>query len=223
MKLPKVRVLPVLAVTVAGAILMRGESAVDGFGPAVGAVKTALAQTAPQDPAGQDGDGEQDTSDSRLPADAECLAGDDREILLSLRERRNEIQSARDRLEEERAEIATVRERLKEERENLEELKADVEDRLAKREQKAREDLQRQVEIFTNMRPEKAAGVISEMRLRLAGDIIESMPPRSSAPILDSMDSGSAFRITSELDRRRRMLKGEQPMTGKSPAMQEGN
>lgn len=177
--------------------------------PVLAAVSPASAQDGETRTAGGDAGG--DGGPASVTAGT-CWNESEFAVLADLRERAQADRPKGVKLAERRSALKAARKRLEQKMQRLRSLKQDLKTRLAARNKAAREDIERLVRIYANMRPEKAAKVMNRLTLATAADIMQRVEPRDAAEILTQMNADAGSRLTRELDRRRRMLKGEAPV-----------
>jgi flagellar motility protein MotE (MotC chaperone) len=194
--------LAVLALSVAPELSRKVE-------PVLAAVGPASAQDGETRRAGEGAGGA--SGPARLTAGT-CWNESEFAVLADLRERARADRPQGVELAERRSALKAARKRLEQKMQRMRALKQDLKTRLAARNKAAREDIERLVRIYSNMRPEKAAKVMNRLTLATAADIMQRVQPRDAAEILTQMDADAGSRLTRELDRRRRMLKGEAPV-----------
>ena len=125
-----------------------------------------------------------------------ALLADERKALL---EREAKIQLGQDKLQSEAQQLQT--------------LKAALEGLLAKVEAQQNEDVDRLVNLYRNMKPKSAAGIINELDMEASVLVLATMSERDAAPILANLDPARA-RAISKIILERSKLPGDQNFSG---------
>ncbi len=149
---------------------------------------------------------------ANLPKTTEnCEAPED--VLISLNKERELVAKQRAELENQRAEFALAQERLGIEKKSLTELKTSIEDLLARVDAAQTDDLNRLIDLYTNMKPTDAARIMDDLDIETTIMILGTMKPRTAAPILAKIPAVRA-RAVSKIILERSQLPGDQDLTG---------
>lgn len=140
-----------------------------------------------------------------------CEAPQD--ILISLAKERELVNKQQAELENQRAEFALAQERLRIEKSSLTELKSSIEAMLARVDAAQTEDLDRLIQLYTNMKPTDAARIMDDLDIETTIMILGTMKPRTAAPILAKIPAVRA-RAVSKIILERSQLPGDQDLTG---------
>ncbi len=131
-----------------------------------------------------------------------------------------EIQRERELLDEQRqaliereAKLQIGQQALESEAEKLLGFKVALEDLLAKVETAQNDDVNRLVNLYRNMKPKEAAGIINELDMESTVLILATMAERDAAPILANIDAARARAISKILIERSK-LPGDQDFSG---------
>ncbi len=122
-------------------------------------------------------------------------------------------QEEQEELENQRAEFALARERLNIEKASLTELKTSIEDLLGRVDAAQTEDLDRLIQLYTNMKPTDAARIMDDLDIETTIMILGTMKPRTAAPILAKIPPVRA-RAVSKIILERSQLPADQDLTG---------
>lgn len=155
-----------------------------------------------------------------IPAEALLGAGAEfpsceipEQVLQSLHKERSLLAEQRRDLADREAEVALARAKLDIEKTALVELKASIEDLLAKVEAQQTDDLERLISLYQNMKPAEAAGIMNDLDIEVMIMILGTMQPRVAAPILARMSPVRA-RAVSKIILERSKLPGDQRLEG---------
>ena len=140
-----------------------------------------------------------------------CEAPED--VLISLTKERELVRLQQEELENQRAEFALARERLNIEKASLTELKTSIEDLLGRVDAAQTEDLDRLIQLYTNMKPTDAARIMDDLDIETTIMILGTMKPRTAAPILAKIPPVRA-RAVSKIILERSQLPADQDLTG---------
>ena len=131
----------------------------------------------------------------------------------SLTKERELVRLQQEELENQRAEFALARERLNIEKASLTELKTSIEDLLGRVDAAQTEDLDRLIQLYTNMKPTDAARIMDDLDIETTIMILGTMKPRTAAPILAKIPPVRA-RAVSKIILERSQLPADQDLTG---------
>ncbi|MDK3016705.1 MotE family protein [Pseudodonghicola flavimaris] len=135
------------------------------------------------------------------------------EVLQSLNRERDLIAAQRADLESRQSELSLAREKLEIEKQALLELKASIEDLLARAKAAQTEDLDRLIAFYENMKPAEAARIMDDLDIEVTILVLAQMKPRAAAPILAKMSPVRA-RAVSKIILERSQLPGDQDLVG---------
>lgn len=142
--------------------------------------------------------------ESEAPVDlASCPAPE--EMLEAVNEERDLLAKQKDDMAERRAEIDLAREQLDIESQRLEELKAKLEGLISKIDDTHQGDVDRLVNLYRNMKPREAAGIMDNLDLEVSVMVLGQMEERDAAPILAGLSTGKAQAVSKILFERARM------------------
>jgi len=145
----------------------------------------------------------------KIPAQCETPE----EVLQSLARERDLIAAQKEELESRRSELALAQEKLEIEKAALLELKATIEDLLARVKAAETEDLERLIGFYENMKPAEAARIMDDLDIEVTILVLGKMKPRVAAPILAKMSPVRA-RAVSKIILERSQLPGDQDLVG---------
>ncbi|MGY9038370.1 MotE family protein [Sulfitobacter sp. M13] len=140
-----------------------------------------------------------------------CEAPED--VLISLTKERELVRLQQVELENQRAEFALARERLNIEKASLTELKTSIESLLGRVDAAQTDDLDRLIQLYTNMKPTDAARIMDDLDIETTIMILGTMKPRTAAPILAKIPAVRA-RAVSKIILERSQLPADQDLTG---------
>lgn len=131
-------------------------------------------------------------------------------VLKGLEEKRAAIAEDQERLEQEKKRLEKFKEEIDEKLEALGTLKQQIQDDLAKLEQrKTEQELESQaafdakmntlVKVYSGMKPKKAAAIVDKMDIEVAKQIFSRMRETSAAQILAFVDSEKAAKISERI------------------------
>ncbi len=135
------------------------------------------------------------------------------EVLQSLSRERELIAAQKEELEARKSELTLAREKLEIEKAALLELKATIEDLLARAKANETEDLERLISFYANMKPSEAARIMDDLDIEVTILVLAKMKPRVAAPILAKMSPVRA-RAVSKIILERSQLPGDQDLVG---------
>lgn len=134
-------------------------------------------------------------------------------VFAEIRRERGLLVQQSDALLEQEARLQIGQEKLAADAQQLRDLKTALETLLAKVEAQQSADLDRLVNLYRNMKPKDAAGIINEMDIEISVLVLGTMPERDAAPILAGIDTARARAISKILVERSK-LPGDQDFTG---------
>jgi len=120
----------------------------------------------------------------------------------SLAQRRAELDQREQELEQRTAMLSVVESRLAETQRNLESIRDEITQLVAKYEGLEDEESARLQRVYANMKPKRAAAIFDTMELDTILSVIRGMSDRKLAPILEAMDPNKAVIVTQEIDAR---------------------
>jgi flagellar motility protein MotE (MotC chaperone) len=82
-------------------------------------------------------------------------------------------------------------------------LQGAIEALLVQQTEAEKQDLQQLVNLYRNMKPIEAAGILGDMELPIVVSVVLAMKEREAAPILAQMPKAAAQDVTREIARRR--------------------
>lgn len=141
------------------------------------------------------------------PVVAQCDTPE--EMLRAIADERLQLEAQKEALARRASEIALAEEKMGIERGNLNDLKTEMEDLLARSARAQSEDLQRLVGLYSNMKPKEAAAIMNDLDIEVTVLVIGTMPERDAAPILANLDPVRA-RAISRIILERSKLPGDQ-------------
>lgn len=134
-------------------------------------------------------------------------------IFAEIAHERELLGEQQDALLEREAKIALGVERLELESAQLDALKSALEGLIAKVEAAQNEDVERLVNLYRNMKPKSAAGILNELDIEASVIVLGTMAERDAAPILANLDPNRA-RAISKIILERSKLPGDQDFSG---------
>ena len=162
--------------------------------------------------------------DSRQAPSRIRLAGlqiseSEREVLLSLRTRREQLDARERSLVEREAEIAAADQRLAERVQQLQALQARLEGLEAGRQQHRAENWAGLVKTYEAMKPREAAAIFDALDMQVLLQVLDRMQERRAAPVLAAMQPDRARLVTQLLAemRTRATAPPDQPQTPPLP------
>ncbi|WP_295512644.1 MotE family protein [uncultured Sulfitobacter sp.] len=135
------------------------------------------------------------------------------EVLLSLNRERDLVAQQKDEIQNQMAELALAQESLLVELASLTELKTSIEELLGKVEAAQTDDLNRLIDLYSNMKPTDAARIMDDMDIETTIMVLGNMRPRTAAPILAKIPAVRA-RAVSKIILERSQLPGDQDLVG---------
>jgi flagellar motility protein MotE (MotC chaperone) len=125
----------------------------------------------------------------------------ERRILVSLKQERQELQRKKDRIARREKELKVLRQEVEKKLQQLRQWRGDLEDLLARKEKKERKRVQKLSRIYQRMDPVKAAAALGSVKQDLAVGIISQMRSGTAAEVLDNMDKEQAAALSTDLSR----------------------
>lgn len=135
------------------------------------------------------------------------------DILQSLAQRREEIESWSEELEVREKVLQATEMRIDNKISQMQNLKQEVQSLLTTYDKKQKQELQSLVKIYESMKPKDAARIFNELEMDILLDVVEMMSERKAAPVIAEMDSQRAKALTEELADRRRLQMMSAEMT----------
>lgn len=158
-----------------------------------------------------EGGSDDGTNENSAEEDAVCETPE--EMLTIIQNERDLLEKSRTKQQDKAAEIELAREQLANERRKLETLKTDVTDLLERVEESQSDDLDRLINIYSEMDSDQAANLLSDADFELAGMVLGHMDEGTAAPILAQMKPVRAQAITKVILERSK-LPGDQDLMG---------
>lgn len=134
-------------------------------------------------------------------------------VFAEIANERKLLREQQDSLLEREAKIALGVERLELESAQLGALKSALEELIAKVEAAQNADVTRLVNLYRNMKPKSAAGILNELDIESSVIVLGTMAERDAAPILANLDPNRA-RAISKIILERSKLPGDQDFSG---------
>lgn len=210
----RLRLIPVVIVLAALGLSFRAGSIVDLLTdqepsrktPAIG---VAIAQDASAVPPVPGDNGNEMTPLELDKSDVPIIDGTDdgmhpteARLANSLAQRRMELDARERELEQRSAMLGVVEARLADTQKNLEGIRDEIQQLVAKYEGLEDEESARLQRIYSNMKPKNAAEIFDTMELDTILSVIRGMNDRKLAPILEAMDPNKAVIVTQEINAR---------------------
>lgn len=133
------------------------------------------------------------------------LTDTDIKLLQELAKRRKTLDERERALALREGMLKAFEQRLDQKVSELKSIQVAVKAELARYEKKRKDELDRLVKIYSNMKPKHAARVFDELDLPIAIDVLRQMSAQASAPILAEMQTAKAKAITAALARKREL------------------
>ncbi len=150
-------------------------------------------------------------ADSPLTAEATCPTP--KEMLDAIALERELLESQKRQLAQRKSEIELAAEKLDIETARLTDLKESIDNLLASVEKSRATDVERLVNLYRNMKPKDAAGIMDELDLEVSVMVLANMTEREAAPIMAQMRPVRA-RAISKVILERSKLPGDQRLEG---------
>lgn len=145
---------------------------------------------------------ELDESDVPILEGADGMHPEEARLAHSLVKRRQELDERESELAQRESMLKVVETRLADTQRDLENIRDEISDLVAKYENLEDEESARLQRIYANMKPKRAAAIFDSMELDTILSVIRGMSERKLAPILEAMDPGKAVIVTQEIDAR---------------------
>lgn len=123
------------------------------------------------------------------------------DMVQALQIREKNLDNRETALLEEEKRIEMLRHELDLKRQEMESVKSEVEKLLNDLQGLKDEDLSRLVEVYTAMKPDAAAPLLTRLDLKYAVEVILRMPPKKSAKLLSAVKADRAAEISREITR----------------------
>ena len=201
---------------VLGALTLAAASKIGSFGggpadPAAGTLPPEIAAFSLVGPAAAAGSPEPEAEPEPMAKPQACEMPE--AIFAEITRERGLLAGQSEALLQREAEIQLAQEKLAIEAEQLNEYKAALEALLARVQAAQNEDLDRLVNLYRNMKPKDAAGIIGDLDIEVSVLVFAAMAERDAAPILANIDPVRARAITKIIFERSK-LPGDQDFSG---------
>lgn len=133
------------------------------------------------------------------PPSTEVPVGAEKDILISLAERRKQLEARARELDLRENLIAVAENRVESRIVELKAVEKRIETQLAKRDKERKAEYEKLVALYAKMKPKDAARILERMDVSVLADLIRQMSARTVSPILAEMDPVVAKRVTMEL------------------------
>ena len=130
------------------------------------------------------------------PPGQEALTDTERKILLSLMERKRQLDDRDTMLNQREEQLRSLRDNIQMQVTELKRLQSEIEASMEAKRQLDAENLQKVVNLYNGMDPRKAAEKMQGLEARIAMQILMGMNQRKASQILEAMPSDNAKRIT---------------------------
>lgn len=164
-------------------------------------------QTANADPAPPQANGEK--TGSAAPAEEALAAqspptpgapvGAEKDILVSLAERRKQLEARARELELRENLIKVAENRVESRIKELKEIEKRIDTQLTKRDEEQDAEYEKLVSLYSKMKPKDAARIFEQMEVSVLAGLVRRMNARIVSPILAEMDPVMAKRVTMEM------------------------
>lgn len=131
------------------------------------------------------------------------------ELLQSLSKRREELDRWEQNIQIKEAALEAAQKRIDEKAEQIEAMKKQVSELLAKYNSQEDAKIKSLVKIYENMKPVDAARIFDEVEMPILLLVIDSMAEKKASPILAAMNPKKAKQLTVELANERRLNSGK--------------
>lgn len=135
----------------------------------------------------------------RMPPPAGAPVGAEKDILVSLAERRKQLEARARELELRENLIKVAEKRVETRIRELKEIEKRIDTRLTKREEEQDAEYEKLVALYAKMKPKDAARIFEQMDVSVLAGLIRRMNARIVSPILAEMDPEVAKRVTMEI------------------------
>lgn len=129
----------------------------------------------------------------------EALTDTERQILLSLQERKRQLDERDTLLNQREEQLRALRDNIQQQVAELRRLQADIEASMEAKKAQDAENLQKVVNLYNGMDPDRAAEKMNELEVRYAVQILMGMNQRRAAQLLEALPAGKAKRITESI------------------------
>ena len=136
-----------------------------------------------------------------------------KEVFAEIAHERSLLEAQRNALTEREAKIQLGLDRIDIEAQQLAALKSALEGLIARVETAQNDDVDRLVNLYRNMKPKSAAGIMNELDIESSVIVLGTMAERDAAPILANLDPDRA-RAISKIILERSKLPGDQDFSG---------
>lgn len=126
---------------------------------------------------------------------------EERRILASLKEERQELQRKKDRIAKREKELKVLRQEVEKKLQQLRQWRGDLEKLLEQKEKQERKRVKKLSRIYQRMDPVKAAAALGSVKRDLAVGIISRMRSGTAAEVLDNMDREQAAALSTDLSK----------------------
>ncbi|MBP5856944.1 hypothetical protein KAJ83_07985 [Marivibrio halodurans] len=139
-----------------------------------------------------------DEASPEIEADGDLRPGEMR-LIHDLAKRREQLEGRERELDEREALLSAAEQRLVTKQRQLEQLRQDIEDLVARYDKSQEEETSVLRQTYQNMKPKSAAAIFNDLDLSTLLDVVRGMPARTLAPILAAMSPEKARIVTQEL------------------------
>lgn len=150
-----------------------------------------------------------DDKDKDAPKDITEFTPSELNLLQSLRERREQIDQRETALIEREkvlsgleAQVETKINELNTIKDQIEQLRADIDQRSKKFKKSEDEQILSLVRVYEKMKPKEAAAIFNNLELTILLDVVKNMKEAKLAPIMATMDTAKAKTLSAELAQR---------------------
>jgi flagellar export protein FliJ len=135
-------------------------------------------------------------------APAETLTENERQILLSLMERKRQLDERDSLLNQREEQLRVLRDNIQHQVAELKRLQGEIEASMEAKKAQDAENLKKVVVLYNGMDPKKAAQKLQTLEPRVAMQILMAMNQRKASQILQELPADNAKRITEEIVRK---------------------
>jgi flagellar motility protein MotE (MotC chaperone) len=126
----------------------------------------------------------------------EALTETERKILLSLMERKRQLDERDTLLNQREEQLRVLRDNIQQQVSELKRLQTEIEASMEAKRQQDAENLQKVVNLYNGMDPPKAAEKLQSLEPKVASQILMGMNQRKAALVLEALPAENAKRIT---------------------------
>jgi len=126
---------------------------------------------------------------------------EERRILASLKEERQEIRRGKDRIAKREKELKVLEQEVEKKLQQLRQWRGELEELLAQKEQEERQRVKKLSRIYQRMDPAKAADALASVKQDLAVGIISRMRSGTAAEVMDNMHRELAAALSTDLSK----------------------